>query len=64
MARSEPLPRAWHVVAKLVLYEKIVYGKGAKNSPPPQDPKVWNLCVSNWDLLLQLMRSINGGGKC
>lgn len=36
MVRSEPLPGAWHVVSKLVLSEKVVYGKGAKNQPPLQ----------------------------
>lgn len=30
MFRSDPLPKAWYVVAKLVLSEKIVYGKDAK----------------------------------
>ena len=36
MVRSEPLPRAWQVIAKLVLSAKVVYGKGAKASLPLQ----------------------------
>lgn len=36
MVRSDTLPRAWHVVAKLVLSEKIVYGKDAKAIYPLQ----------------------------
>lgn len=36
MVRSDPLPRAWHVAAKLVLSEKIVYGKDAKAIYPLQ----------------------------
>lgn len=46
MARSEPLPRAWHVLAKLVLYENVVCGKGAKTSPPSSGLK--SLCVQLW----------------
>lgn len=36
MVRSDTLPRAWHVVAKLVLSEEIVYGKDAKAIYPLQ----------------------------
>lgn len=36
MVRSDPLPRTWHAVTKLVLSEKRVYGEDAKAIYPLQ----------------------------
>lgn len=63
MVRSDPLPRAWHVAAKLVLSEKIVYGKDAKAIYPLQTLQfaisVGQIEIDNCNWLRVLMQEGN-----